>query len=178
MNFVTDIMQEMIASATSFQSDVYPANRVQDDINHAMKVYLLARSIGQASSLSSQKQEILEAAALLHDIACPPLKRKFGRAEFDKQEMMGEKMAAEIVFKLHVPQPTAERIVHMVAVHHSPQKIDDADIRILMEADYIVNSLENGWYTRQKHLPAWFTTPKALELAQTLLQTSPLGESD
>ena len=41
------------------------------DINHFMKVYAFARTIGMSEQLDPEQQEILEISALVHDIACP-----------------------------------------------------------------------------------------------------------
>lgn len=41
------------------------------DINHFLKVYAYARTIGVSEGLDPAAQTVLEAAALLHDIACP-----------------------------------------------------------------------------------------------------------
>ena len=46
------------------------------DINHLMKVYAYARTIGVCEGVSRREQEIIEIAAILHDIACPLLQRK------------------------------------------------------------------------------------------------------
>ena len=40
------------------------------DINHFMKVYAYAKTIGQCEKIDESTQAILEAAALVHDIAC------------------------------------------------------------------------------------------------------------
>ena len=39
------------------------------DINHLMKVYAYARTIGVCEGVSRREQEIIEIAAILHDIA-------------------------------------------------------------------------------------------------------------
>ncbi len=41
------------------------------DINHFMKVYAFAKLIGESENLDKNTQNILETAAILHDIACP-----------------------------------------------------------------------------------------------------------
>lgn len=40
------------------------------DIDHFLKVWAFARNIGEAEGLDSETQEILEIAAVIHDIAC------------------------------------------------------------------------------------------------------------
>ena len=41
------------------------------DIDHFLKVYALAETIGEREGLDGETQTVLEAAAVLHDIACP-----------------------------------------------------------------------------------------------------------
>ena len=41
------------------------------DIDHFLKVWALAKTIGEAEKLDAKTQEILEVAAVIHDIACP-----------------------------------------------------------------------------------------------------------
>ena len=38
--------------------------------DHFLKVWAFARNIGEAEGLDSETQEILEIAAVIHDIAC------------------------------------------------------------------------------------------------------------
>ena len=47
---------------------------------HILKVYALTKAIGQAQRLSAQEQRIVQAAAILHDIAIGPCKAKYGDA--------------------------------------------------------------------------------------------------
>ncbi len=46
------------------------------EIDHTLKVWALARTIGGEEGLLPAEQEELELAALIHDIACPPLPGK------------------------------------------------------------------------------------------------------
>lgn len=41
------------------------------DIDHFLKVYALAKTIGEREGLGGEAQTALEVAAVLHDIACP-----------------------------------------------------------------------------------------------------------
>lgn len=56
------------------------------DINHFLKVYAYARTIGGLTGLDSGTQRTLEAAAIVHDIACPLCREKYGRADSALQE--------------------------------------------------------------------------------------------
>lgn len=41
------------------------------DVNHFMKVYAYAKTIGEREKLDSKTQEVLEVGAIIHDIDCP-----------------------------------------------------------------------------------------------------------
>ena len=65
-----------------FQGD---AKRVQ----HLIKVYEFARLIGREEGLEPERQEILEAAALVHDIGIHRAEQKFGSSSGRLQEQEG-----------------------------------------------------------------------------------------
>ena len=67
---ISDIMMQMILKS----------NGNQEDIIHFMKVYTYAKTIGEQENLSSSQQEILEISAIIHDIACPLCREKYGNA--------------------------------------------------------------------------------------------------
>ena len=73
---ISDIMMQMILKS----------NGNQEDIIHFMKVYTYAKTIGEQENLSSSQQEILEISAIIHDIACPLCREKYGNANGKLQE--------------------------------------------------------------------------------------------
>ena len=52
----------------------------QHDICHFMKVWGFVRTIGEAEGLDERTLMTLELAAVVHDIACPILRKEIGRA--------------------------------------------------------------------------------------------------
>ena len=48
------------------------------DIDHFIKVYAYAESLGILEKLDERSQNILEIAAIVHDIACPLCREKYG----------------------------------------------------------------------------------------------------
>ena len=80
---IADITKKMIA---------YSEGNTHD-INHFLKVWSFARTIGQLEGLDDRTQEILEAAALLHDIACPLCREKYGNTNGKYQEKEGMPLA-------------------------------------------------------------------------------------
>ena len=90
------------------------------DINHLMKVYAYARTIGVCEGVSRREQEIIEIAAILHDIACPLCREKYGNTNGKYQEKEGTVLAREFLADCGLPEDMAERIVYLVG-HQSMQ---------------------------------------------------------
>ena len=132
---IAELAQRMIAYSTGNLHD----------INHFLKVYAYARTIGVREGLGEADQTALEAAALLHDIACPLCREKYGNTNGKYQEREGGPLAAELLRDSGLPQAIADRVVYLVAHHHTPEGADGPDYQILLEADYLVNAGESGW---------------------------------
>ena len=74
------------------------------DINHLMKVYAYARTIGVCEGVSRREQEIIEIAAILHDIACPLCREKYGNTNGKYQEKEGTVLAREFLADCGLPE--------------------------------------------------------------------------
>lgn len=118
---------------------------VNHDVNHFMKVWGFAKTIGELEQLDERTQYIVEASALLHDIACPLCRRKYGNTNGKYQETEGKILAAELLAKTDIPEDVQERIVYIVSHHHSPLEVDGIDYQIMLEADYLVNADESAY---------------------------------
>ncbi|MBU5485619.1 HD domain-containing protein [Clostridium sp. MSJ-11] len=112
-------------------------------INHAIKVYGFASSIGKLEGIEEEKLLILEIAAVLHDIGIKVSEEKYGCSNGKYQELEGPPVAEEILTKLGVSQNIIERVCFLIANHHTYNKIDDIDFQILVEADFLVNIFED-----------------------------------
>ena len=115
------------------------------DINHFMKVYAYARTIGQCENLDNSTQTILEAAAIVHDIACPLCREKYGNTNGKYQELEGPALVRDFLTDSGLPQDAVDRIAWLVGHHHTLQDIDGLDHQILIEADYLVNADESQY---------------------------------
>lgn len=115
------------------------------DINHFLKVYAYARTIGVSEGLDPAAQTILEAAALLHDIACPLCREKYGNTDGAYQEKEGAPLAAAFLQDSGLSPEAIDRVVWLVGHHHSPSAGEELDFRILLEADYLVNADESSY---------------------------------
>ena len=140
------------------------------DINHFMKVYAYAKTIGECEGLDSQTQSILEAAALLHDIACPLCREKYGNVHGPNQEAEGEILTAEFLKDSGLPEAFIERVVFLVGHHHTLGEISGQDYQILIEADYLVNADELRLPPEKirRMMERTFKTPTGTALLKTM----------
>ena len=114
------------------------------DINHFLKVHAYALTIGACEGLSQAQRYTLELAAIVHDIACPLCREKYGSTNGKYQEQEGAPLTRAFFEGTDVPSDTVERVVWLVAHHHTLRPIDGIDHQILVEADYLVNADEMG----------------------------------
>jgi len=132
-----------ISEVTVRMIDFYKGN--PHDINHFLKVYAYARTIGECEGLDADTQAALETAAVLHDIACPLCRGKYGSARGDYQEKEGPALAQKLLDGLELPSELVDRVLYLIAHHHTPEAAGGLDYQILLEADYLVNANECGF---------------------------------
>ena len=133
----------MVATATQKMISFYKGKI--HDINHFLKVWAMAKTIGELEGLDEHTQQILELAAVVHDIACPLCRKKYGNTDGKNQEIESPPLVDAFFEGLPVEHSDAERISWLVAHHHTYTNIDGADHQILLEADFLVNADEGGY---------------------------------
>lgn len=119
-------------------------------IQHFVKVYEFARLIGLMEGLDEMTQEILEAAAIVHDIGIHKAEEKYGRNTGKYQEMEGPGEARTLLSSLGWPEDVIERVSYLVGHHHTYTSIDGLDYQILVEADFLVNLFEGDAALEEK----------------------------
>lgn len=129
---VSEIMAKMIA---------YSKGNLHD-INHFLKVYAYAGTIAELEGISGKEKKTAEIAAIVHDIACPLCREKYGNTNGKYQEKEGVILTREFLTDTGLPEDMSERVVYLVGHHHTPQEADGIDYQILLEADYLVNADE------------------------------------
>ena len=132
----------MVAKITQKMIDFSEGNL--HNINHFMKVYGYAKTIGQLENLDEKTQLTLEVAALVHDIAIPLCREKYGTARGDLQEKEGLVMAHDFLQGTGLDDEIIERVAFLVGHHHTTEGVDGIDWQILLEADYLVNADEGN----------------------------------
>ena len=89
-----------------------------------------------------------EVAAVIHDIACPLCRQKYGNADGKNQEKESEPLVRAFLTDTGLDDKQIDRVAYLVSHHHTVAGIDGLDYQILIEADYIVNAMEN-MYSRE-----------------------------
>jgi len=112
-------------------------------INHALKVYDFACLIAEKSGVDDEKRQIVEIAALLHDIGIKEAERKYNSSASRYQEEEGPAVARAILEPYNLDEKLVDRICYIIGNHHTYTKIDGIDFQILVEADFIVNIYED-----------------------------------
>ena len=127
-----------IGSVISAMVSYLQGNR--HEVEHLLKVYGYAKAIGEMEGLDARSQEILEVAAVVHDIGIPRAIEKYGNDAGPYQEELGPAEARRMLEELGFDEALIGRVCFLVSRHHSYTDVDGADHRILLEADYLVNA--------------------------------------
>ncbi len=109
---------------------------------HLLKVYAFAKTIGECERVDAHTQEVLEIAALTHDIGIRNSERKYGSSGGEHQQVEGPPEAEHLLNSLGVEQEVVQRVCWLIAHHHTYQDIQGMDYQILIEADFLVNAYE------------------------------------
>ncbi len=112
-------------------------------INHFIKVHAFAKEIGELEGLDGETLFILEAAAYVHDIGIKNSEQKYGSSAGKYQELEGPAEAEKLLSQLGFDKRVINRVSYLVGHHHTYDKVDGEDYRILIEADFIVNAYED-----------------------------------
>jgi HD superfamily phosphodiesterase len=115
---------------------------VPSRVGHFLKVYGYAKTIGEAEGLSPETRFTLETTAIVHDIGIKPSLAKYGNSGGKNQEREGGAVARETLQKLGFQPEVIDRVVFLGERHHTYVGVDGLDYQILLEADFLVNMLE------------------------------------
>ena len=135
VKMISTIMEKMIA---------YSDGNMHD-IDHLIRVWTYAKTIGELEGLDKETQFILEVAAITHDIACPLCREKYGNTNGKHQEVEGEILVRDFLKDSGMTEEQIDRVAFLVGHHHTFTGIDGEDWQMLVEADYIANASENSY---------------------------------
>lgn len=112
-------------------------------IQHFLKVYTFASLIGEAEELPVEELFVLRTAAIVHDIGIKVSEQKYGSSSGKYQEKEGPAVAEPLLRSCGYEEEVIDRVLFLIANHHTYDKIEGADYQILVEADFLVNLYED-----------------------------------
>ena len=111
---------------------------------HVLKVYALAKLLGEQEQLSVENQQILQAAAILHDIAIKYCKEHYnGDASQNHQQRESPHRVQRFLSEANYLPAYIPQITELVLHHHVYELTKSQLLQLLMEADLIVNCYES-----------------------------------
>lgn len=135
-------------------------------INHFMKVYAYAKTIGELEGLDERTLEILEVTAVVHDIGIKLSEKKYNSSAGHYQQIEGPVIAKPMLIDLGYDEEFINRVLYLIAHHHTYTNIEGLDYQILVEADFLVNLYEDqaSQGTAQTVLKNIFRTKFGIEI--------------
>ena len=132
------ITEDLIIKMTEF-NDGDPKR-----IQHLIKVFEFAHIIAVKEGLDEETLKILDMASIMHDIGIRPSEQKYGKCNGKLQEQEGPAYAREMLSEFSgVSAEEVERVCYLIAHHHTYENVEGLDYRILLEADFLVNAMED-----------------------------------
>ena len=113
-------------------------------IQHFCKVHSYAKKIAETENVDKKCLFTIEAAALTHDIGIHFCEEKYGNCNGKLQEKEGPAIAEKLLGELGFDQDVSNRVQYLIAHHHTYDNINEIDYQILVEADFLVNIMEDG----------------------------------
>lgn len=138
---------------------------------HILKVYGLAKMLGELENLPTHEQENLCAAAILHDIAIKFCKEKYDDGCPANQRKEAPALARKFLTACGYTEEDLPRITKMIVLHHCYDKIDGKDLQLLVEADLIAGCTEEEVPSAHaKAVRRLFKTASGLALLDTFIK--------
>ena len=109
-------------------------------ITHALEVLRHAERIME--NTEGYDYEILVASALLHDIGIKQSEERLGYNNGKTQEEYGPPIAQTLLENIDFPSDKTMKVCEIIGNHHSRSRYDYVELKILKEADRIVNKFE------------------------------------
>ena len=159
----------MKISALSREMIVFSKGNLHD-IDHFLRVWSYAKTIGELEELDEEDQYLLEVSALTHDIACPFCREKYGHCHGSVQEAEGGPMVESFLKLFSFSEEEIRIVRYLVEHHHHFQNIDSKVYQILVEADFIANGIEEKYSEEkvQRFMQNVMKTEQGIALARAL----------
>jgi len=114
-------------------------------IQHFIKVHSFAKLIAEEEEASGELLQVIEAAALVHDVGIKIALTEYGHSSGNLQEKLGPPEAKKILSRIGFKKSLIERVSYLVGHHHHYENIDGLDYQVLVEADFLVNMHEGAY---------------------------------
>ena len=82
--------------------------------------------------------------SVYYDIGIHLCEEKYGNCNGKLQEKEGPAIAEKLLAKLGFDRDISDRVQYLIAHHHTYSNIDGIDYQILVEADFLVNIMEDN----------------------------------
>lgn len=112
-------------------------------IQHFCKVHSYAKLIAETEHVDERTLFIIETAALTHDIGIHVCEEKYRNCGGKLQEKEGPALAEQLLKQLEFDDEVSKRVQYLIAHHHTYDHVDGIDYQILIEADFLVNIMED-----------------------------------
>jgi len=106
-------------------------------IDHALRVLFHAEKL--MSEHDGCDCEVVIAAALLHDVGIKASEEELGYNDAKTQEEYGPAIAWRLLSSIGFPADKLDVVRNIIGNHHSPSRYDYEELKLLKEADRIVN---------------------------------------
>lgn len=87
---------------------------------------------------------MLKTAAIVHDIGIKVSEQKYDSSAGKYQEQEGPAIAEPMLRACGYEEEMIDRVLFLIAHHHTYNQIDGIDYQILVEADFLVNLFEDN----------------------------------
>lgn len=146
-------------------------NGHQRRTEHILRVYSLCSCIASFENISHEDQIIIRAAAILHDIAIKTCKEKYSDACQHMQQKEALNIVPDMLKAADYPPSMTEDILFLIINHHNYNSISDIKLQILIEADLLINYMENPLETKNI-APLIFKTVVGKQLEASIIKNS------
>ncbi|WP_169733587.1 HD domain-containing protein [Clostridiisalibacter paucivorans] len=138
---------------------------------HILKVYSLSKLIGEHENLSPEKQQLLCAAAILHDIAIKLCKEKYGDACQENQQIEAPSLVKHFLNTCNYLPSYRNTILNLVLNHHNYNIDQGIEHQILIEADLLVNCFEDESIQKKAlEVYPYFKTKIGIQILEKLMK--------
>ena len=138
-------MTDLVAQAVAKMVEFYNGNT--HDVRHFIKVHSYAATIGRLEGLDEETLTTLELAAIVHDIAIPLCREKYGSADGKHQEQEGPALARKFMQELGVEISSCDKGTDFLGRVVYPNNTL-VNATYINEGDDVMYEYGTNWFTK------------------------------